>query len=143
MVAMIANGGKRVKPHVVDRIEDSEGSVIFRFDELPEKVPQIDMSILRFIQRAMRLVVAGETGTGRAAAIPGTAICGKTGTAQNAGRDHAMFVAYAPEKDPEIAIAIVLEHAGHGGAMAAPLARKILSAYFNPVTVMETSGEER
>jgi penicillin-binding protein 2 len=51
-------------------------------------------------------------------------------------------VAYAPEKDPEIAIAIVLEHAGHGGAMAAPLARKILSAYFNPVTVMETSGVE-
>jgi len=142
MVAMIGNGGKRVKPHVVDRIEDSEGSVIFRFDELPEKVPQIDMSILRFIQRAMRLVVAGETGTGRAAAIPGTAVCGKTGTAQNAGKDHAMFVGYAPEKDPEIAIAIVLEHAGHGGAMAAPLARKILSAYFNPVTLMETSGEE-
>ena len=144
MTAMIANGGKRVKPHVVDRIEDSEGSVIFRFDEAPEKVPQIDLSIVRFIQRSMRLVVNGETGTGRGAAIPGTVICGKTGTAQNPhGKDHALFVAYAPEKNPEIAIAIVLEHAGHGGAMAAPLARKILSAYFNPVTVMETTGEER
>jgi penicillin-binding protein 2 len=143
MTAMIANGGKRVKPHVVDRIEDSEGGVIFRFDEAPEKVAQIDMSILRFIQSAMRLVVVGETGTGRGAAIPGVAICGKTGTAQNPhGKDHALFVGYAPEKDPEIAIAIVLEHAGHGGAMAAPLARKILSAYFNPVTVMETSGKE-
>ncbi len=143
MTAMIANGGKRVKPHLVDRIEDSEGSVVFKFDEAPEKVPQIDMSILRFIQRSMRLVVAGETGTGRGAAIPGVAICGKTGTAQNPhGKDHALFVAYAPEKDPEIALAIVLEHAGHGGAMAAPLARKIFSAYFNPVTVMETSVEE-
>ena len=142
MVAMIANGGKRILPHVVDRIEDSEGTVVFRFDGIPEKVPQIDMTLLRFIQRSMRAVVAGETGTGRAAAIPGTAICGKTGTAQNAGKDHAMFVAYAPERDPEIALAIVLEHAGHGGAMAAPLARKIFSAYFYPVTVMETTGEE-
>jgi len=142
MAAMIANGGKRILPHVVDRIEDSEGTVVFRFDGISEKVPQIDMTLLRFIQRSMRAVVAGETGTGRAAAIPGTAICGKTGTAQNAGKDHAMFVAYAPERDPEIALAIVLEHAGHGGAMAAPLARKIFSAYFYPVTVMETTGEE-
>jgi len=143
MVVMLANGGKRVRPHVVERIEDSEGSVIFRFEEVPEKVPQIDMSSLRFIQRAMRAVIAGDTGTGRAAAIAEVAVCGKTGTAQNSGKDHAMFVAYAPEKDPEIALAIILEHAGHGGAMAAPLARKILSAYFNPGTVMETAGEEK
>jgi penicillin-binding protein 2 len=142
MAAMIANGGKRIKPHVVDRIEDSEGSVIFRFDETPQKVPQINMTLLRFIQGSMRAVVAGETGTGRAAAIPGTAICGKTGTAQNPhGEDHAMFVAYAPAGDPEIALAIVLEHAGHGGAMAAPMARKIFSAYFNPVPVMGIAGE--
>ena len=144
MTAMLANGGRRVKPHVVERIEDSEGSVIFQFEEVPEKVPQIDMSILRFVQRSMRLVVAGETGTGRAAAISEVAICGKTGTAQNPhGKDHALFVAYAPEKNPEIALAIILEHAGHGGAMAAPLARKIFSAYFNPVTVMETVEEGR
>ena len=142
MAAMIANGGKRIKPHVVDRIEDSEGSVIFRFDETPRKVPQINMKLLRFIQGSMRAVVAGETGTGRAAAIPGTAVCGKTGTAQNPhGADHAMFVAYAPAGDPEIALAIILEHAGHGGAMAAPLARKILSAYFNPVPVIGIAGE--
>ncbi len=142
MAAMIANGGKRIKPHVVDRIEDSEGSVIFRFDETPQKVPQINMRLLRFIQGSMRAVVAGETGTGRAAAISGTAVCGKTGTAQNPhGADHAMFVAYAPAGDPEIALAIVLEHAGHGGAMAAPLARKILSAYFNPVPVIGIAGE--
>ena len=142
MTAMIANGGKRITPHVVDRIEDSEGSVIFRFEGIPKKVPQIDMTLLKFIQGAMRAVVAGETGTGRAAAISGTAVCGKTGTAQNPhGADHAMFVAYAPAVDPEIALAIVLENAGHGGAMAAPLARKILSAYFNPVPVTGIAGE--
>ncbi len=144
MAVMIANGGKRVRPHVVDRIVDSEGSVIFSFDEVPEQVPQIDMSILKFLQKAMREVVSGETGTGRGAAIPSAAVCGKTGTAQNPhGRDHALFVAYAPEKDPEIALAIVLEHAGHGGAVAAPLARKILSAYFNPVTAIKNEVKER
>jgi penicillin-binding protein 2 len=145
MTAMIANGGKRIKPHIVDRIEDPEGSVVFMADADPVKVPRIDMSQLRFLQRSMRAVVAGETGTGRAAAISGTAICGKTGTAQNPhGRDHALFVAYAPADDPEIALAIVLEHAGHGGAMAAPLARKIFSAYFNPVPVagIEGGGEQ-
>ncbi len=142
MVAMIANGGKRIKPHIVDRIEDSEGRVIFSFDETPQKVSQIDMKLLRFMQGSMQAVVAGKTGTGRAAAIPGTAVCGKTGTAQNPhGDDHAMFVAYAPAGDPEIALAIILEHAGHGGAIAAPLARKIFSAYFNPVPVMGTAGE--
>ncbi len=142
MVAMIANGGKRIKPHIVDRIKDPDGTVIFRFDETPQKVPQIDLSLLRIIQRSMRAVIAGETGTGRAAAIPGTAICGKTGTAQNPhGADHAMFVAYAPAGDPRIALAIVLEHAGHGGAMAAPMARKIFSVYFKPDDETETAGE--
>jgi penicillin-binding protein 2 len=141
MAAMIGNGGKRIRPHIVERIEDAEGSVVFSFDERAEKVPQIDVRILGFIQDAMREVVMGETGTGRAAAIPGVEVSGKTGTAQNPhGKDHALFVAYAPSRDPEIALAIVLEHAGHGGAVAAPLARKILSAYFNPVTAMETSG---
>ncbi|HER43139.1 MAG TPA: hypothetical protein ENO08_01620, partial [Candidatus Eisenbacteria bacterium] len=58
------------------------------------------------------------------------------------GRDHALFVAYAPAKDPEIALAIVMEHAGHGGAMAAPLARKILSAYFDRVMAINSAEAE-
>ncbi len=144
MTAMIANGGMRVRPHVVEKIEDSEGGVVFRFDERPAAVPQIDPAIVGFLQNAMRAVVSGKTGTGRAAALPEVAVCGKTGTAQNPhGKDHALFVGYAPAEDPEIALAIILEHAGHGGAMAAPLARKIFSAYFNPAVAMDTGGEER
>jgi len=46
-------------------------------------------------------------------------------------RDHALFVCYAPLKNPEIAVAVVVENAGHGGAVAAPVARKILDAYFD------------
>ena len=133
MTAMIANGGKRIRPHIVDRIEDSDGGVVYRFEDEPEQVPQIDTGVLSIVRRAMRDVVVGETGTGRAAAVSGIAVAGKTGTSQNPhGEDHALFVAYAPAEDPVIALAIVLEHAGHGGAMAAPLSRRILSAYFHP-----------
>jgi penicillin-binding protein 2 len=133
MAAMIGNGGKRIRPHVVGRIEDSDGSVVYRFEEKAEQVPQIDVGLLSIIQRAMRDVVAGETGTGRSAAVRGVAVAGKTGTAENPhGEDHALFIAYAPADDPIIALAIVLEHAGHGGAMAAPMARAILSEYFHP-----------
>lgn len=133
MTAMIANGGKRIRPHVVGRIEDSDGSVVYRFDEEAQQVPQIDAGILAIVKRAMRDVVQGETGTGRAAAVRGVSIAGKTGTAQNPhGEDHALFVAYAPAEDPVVALAIVLEFAGHGGAMAAPMARRVLTEYFHP-----------
>ena len=80
----------------------------------------------------MVAVVSGEGRTGRASRIPGVTSAGKTGTAQNSGEDHALFVVYAPVEAPEIAVAIIMENAGHGGAVAAPMARKILGAYFNP-----------
>ena len=96
--------------------------------------PEIDQRALEIIREAMRGVVANERGTGRAAAIPGIAVAGKTGTAQNPhGEDHAIFVAYAPAEDPAICIAIVMENAGHGGSMAAPIARQVFSAFFNPL----------
>lgn len=130
MTAMIANGGKRIMPHVVDRILDIDEREVWRFEEQAHEVPQIEGEILSIIRRAMRDVVRGETGTGRAAAVTGLTVAGKTGTAQNPhGEDHALFVAYAPAEDPVIALAIVLEHAGHGGAMAAPVARRILQTY--------------
>ncbi|RKY57991.1 MAG: hypothetical protein DRP95_06420, partial [Candidatus Latescibacterota bacterium] len=63
---------------------------------------------------------------------------GKTGTAQNPrGEHHAWFVAFAPYEDPTIALAVVVEHAGHGGAVAAPIAGKVLSGYFSGRWVAE------
>jgi cell division protein FtsI/penicillin-binding protein 2 len=82
----------------------------------------------------MRGVVEDGHGTGRAAALNGISVAGKTGTAQNPqGQDHALFVAYAPAEDPAICIAIVMENAGHGGSMAAPIAKQVMSAFFNPL----------
>lgn len=135
MTAMIANGGKKIRPHIVGRVVDIEGVTVFEGSTSAVDIPQVDGSVLSFIQDAMVSVVHGENGTGRGSRVPGIRIAGKTGTAQNAGEDHALFVAYAPAESPEIAIVVIMENAGHGGAMAAPMAGKILAAYFNPVTV--------
>jgi peptidoglycan glycosyltransferase len=68
-------------------------------------------------------------GTGTAAALPGITVAGKTGTATNpAGRSHAWFVAFAPADSPKVAVAIVVENAGYGGDIAAPIARRVIAA---------------
>ena len=76
-------------------------------------------------------VVESDEGTGRAARLPALSVAGKTGTAQNPhGDDHASFVCFAPFDDPEIAVYVLLENAGHGSSEAAPLARRLLAKYF-------------
>ncbi|MBE7050183.1 MAG: peptidoglycan glycosyltransferase [Ruminococcaceae bacterium] len=80
-----------------------------------------------------------ESGTGTAARVNGIKVCGKTGTSENSvtakggadsSKTHALFVGFAPYDDPEIAICVVLEHAGFGGSVAAPVAGKIMTNYF-------------
>jgi penicillin-binding protein 2 len=149
--AAIANGGLFVKPRVVMRVEDADGGVVKKVQ--PEAVGKLDLSpgVVAFLQRALEGVVQEPNGTGRAALLPGKLrglrVAGKTGTAQvvraakDAGeedenqvpykfRDHAWFVAYAPAEAPEIVIAVLVEHGGHGGSAAAPLARQVLEEYF-------------
>ncbi len=88
----------------------------------------LETAAIQDVERGMRLAVS--TGTARGAAIPNVEVAGKTGTAQNPGFDHALFIAYAPAENPEVAVAVVLENRGHGGSVAAPVARKVLAAYF-------------
>jgi len=84
---------------------------------------------MSWIRMALQQVV--DTGTGRAARRAGVTVAGKTGTSQNPhGDDHAWFMCYAPAEAPEVAVAVILENAGHGGAMAAPVAGEWLHAYF-------------
>jgi penicillin-binding protein 2 len=69
-------------------------------------------------------------GTAYIARIPGIAICGKTGTAQNPhGKDHSIFFAFAPKDNPKIAIAVVVENAGFGATWAAPIASLMIEQY--------------
>jgi penicillin-binding protein 2 len=93
-------------------------------------------------------VVQEPFGTGRAAQVQGIKVAGKTGTAQVVRmgeqedeeedideepyefRDHAWFVAFAPVEEPEILVAVLVEHGGHGGSAAAPIAREVMKEYF-------------
>lgn len=67
-------------------------------------------------------------GTSRGVAIPGVAVCGKTGTAETSGRDHAWFTCFAPEKNPQIVVTVLVENGGYGAATALPIAKELLKA---------------
>jgi penicillin-binding protein 2 len=79
----------------------------------------------------MDMAVNGGPGnTARAAAISGITVCGKTGTSQNPhGKDHSVFVAFAPKENPQIAIAVYVENAGFGSTWAAPIASLMIEKY--------------
>ena len=77
-------------------------------------------------------VVHGAGGTAHKADIPGIAVCGKTGTAENYGNDHSVFIAFAPKDNPKIAVAVYVENAqGGGGTWAAPIASLLVEKYMN------------
>ncbi len=129
---IVANGGKMIHPHVVKKVVDNRGNVIYRGRDEGGGGKDFDQDIIDFLGRSMVGVVSEEKGTGRIVSIPGVEIAGKTGTAQNPhGEDHAIFVAFAPAGRPEIVLAIVMENAGHGSVMAGPVAREIFYSYFN------------
>jgi penicillin-binding protein 2 len=129
-VAMVANGGERVTPHLVREFVGPDGHRE-RADLAPVRSIVPDLSPhLRTVRGMMRRVVAGERGTGRRAAADGLAVAGKTGTSQNPhGDDHAVFVSYAPYEDPHLALVVFLEDCGHGGEVAAPVAGEFWAAY--------------
>jgi penicillin-binding protein 2 len=129
-IAAVATGGRLVRPHVLAGVE-----------------PQVeDLGIGAETVRIVRaaLVDAVQLGTARRAGLKGIQVAGKTGTAQvykhSAGvdsdklpkeeRDHAWFVGFAPADEPRIAFAVIVERGGHGGETAAPVARKVLEAFF-------------
>ncbi|KUG24263.1 penicillin-binding protein 2 (pbp-2) [hydrocarbon metagenome] len=143
-----ANGGTLWRPRLVKYIETTDGKLYKQF--LPEKEGELKLSpkTVEILNSALWGVVNEPGGTGKNAKLSGVDVCGKTGTSQVLGlpeneiarrakrlaafqKDHALFACYAPLKNPEIAVAVILEHAGGGGAVAAPVARKILSAYFD------------
>jgi penicillin-binding protein 2 len=94
------------------------------------------------LRQALRGVVVEPHGTGGAAKSAVADLAGKTGTAQVVGmpqtgrvagakqiEDHAWFVAFAPLESPRIAVAVLVEHGGHGGSVAAPIAKQVIEAY--------------
>jgi penicillin-binding protein 2 len=127
---VLATGGRRVLPHLLRALGTEERVQRYREPDLAhrsETIP-LDAGALTVVREGMRRAV--ERGTAVNASLPGIPVVGKTGTSQNPGFDHALFIAYAPAVDPEVAVAVVLENRGHGGSVAAPIARRILASYF-------------
>jgi penicillin-binding protein 2 len=143
--AMLANGGKRIEPRLVQAVRDPLAHV---WQPLPGAAPRqlaIDPANLEVVRQGMIDVMRpGGTASAAAAGAPYT-IAGKTGTAQVIGikqgarydasrtarqfRDHALFMAFAPAEDPKIALAVLVENGGHGGSTAAPIARAVFDYY--------------
>ncbi len=130
-VSTLSNGGKRYRAHIVKRVKDqSTGENLI--DVNPEVLSQVNIkhSNLSAVLEGMRSVT-GEDGTASSAfrGFPIT-VAGKTGTAQRRdGSDNGIFVGFAPYENPQIALAIVIEH-GKSGSNTAPVARHILTEYF-------------
>ncbi len=123
---IIANRGKYYTPHFIRRIGDNDDLFPKRFKKV-HQVP-IDTTYFGPVIEGMRLAV--RSGTAQKGRISGIEVCGKTGTSQNPhGKDHSVFFAFAPKKEPKIAIAVIVENAGFGGAVATPIASLVMEKY--------------
>jgi penicillin-binding protein 2 len=122
--ATIANRGYYITPHVVKNIEGV--GVLKR--NLERHDTDIDKRYYADIVEGMRMAVLG--GTCTRANIPGLDVCGKTGTAQNPhGRDHSVFMGFAPMNDPKIAVCVYVENAGFGAAFGVPIGALMIQRY--------------
>jgi penicillin-binding protein 2 len=145
MTAAVANGGNVLRPQLLQRVEDLDGKVLMETKPETIRSTPLNPADLKAVREALVASVDEQGGTGRRSQLPGISVAGKTGTAQVVRlgedrdakreipyrfRDHALFVAYAPADDPQVAVAVVIEHGTGGGAVAAPIARMILENYF-------------
>lgn len=143
-VATVANDGVRLRTHLVSKVTsyDREEIVLLNDPENPEVVEVLDVDPYNIdvVQSAMRQVAASPSGT--AHSIFGSydiPVACKTGTAENPGSDHVTFICYAPYDDPQVALAVVLEH-GAKGRYSMSVAKDMLDAYFFPETIEETTA---
>jgi penicillin-binding protein 2 len=163
MISAIASNGFLVRPYIVKRIEDSNGKLIQEFYPKVRRNIGIDPPVLKILKEALRGVVHDAHGTGHRARLKNIIVSGKTGTAQVIGmkasdeinpedkipyqyRDHAWFIAFAPYEKPEVSVSVIIEHGGHGGEVAAPIARQVLETYFTyypPFKTIKSNKESR
>jgi len=124
LTAILANRGYFYTPHIIKEIEGSPG---YNTSFLTKRDSGIDSVHFPLVIDAMEEALRG---TAWRAIIPGIAICGKTGTAENPhGEDHSVFMAFAPKDDPKIAISVYVENSGWGGRAAASTASLVIEKY--------------
>jgi len=147
ITSAVANGGNLYQPLLFEQVFSPEGGSVLK--TIPKLKGKLDLppENLNIVRKALRGVVQERRGTGKAARIPNIEIGGKTGTSQvtrlrrrhSRGkdgsvpyqfRDHAWFVCFAPWEHPEVVVVVLVEHGGHGGSTAAPIAKQILERFF-------------
>ena len=121
--ATIANRGYYIAPHVVKGIQDESIDSLYT----TPKYTMVDKHHYETVVEGMRDAVLN--GTCRAADLPGFEVCGKTGTAQNRGKDHSAFMGFAPMHDPKIAVAVYVENGGFGAVYGVPIGALIMEKY--------------
>jgi peptidoglycan glycosyltransferase len=129
VAAAVANGGKLMKPHMTDRVVDTDGRTVQRI------TPEVQSTVMKSstastVTAMMERVV--QSGTGTQAQIPGVRVAGKTGTAETQiGRtiNNVWFIAFAPADNPRVAIAVTMQgQPGFGGDVAAPVAKAVMES---------------
>jgi len=146
VISAIANGGILYLPQIVERVETTSGRAVKSYPPIAMGKIPLSPENLAIIREALSGVVNEARGTGRSARLKGATVSGKTGTAQVISlreevekekdvpyehRDHAWFVAYAPQENPIISVVVLVEHGGHGASAAAPLAREVIGKYLS------------
>jgi len=153
LAGAVANGGKRYRPIILNRIQMEDGQIIRENKpKLIGKIP-VSRSTLDLVKLGLWRVVNGENGTARGSRLEDIEISGKTGTTQVISRKeddplpeedvpihlraHAWFIAYAPSEKPTIAVAVVVEHGEHGSGAAAPIAKEMIKTYLRKKPVIQ------
>ncbi len=125
MCATIANRGYYITPHVVKAVEGEELDSAYR----ERHYTMANRETYDIIVEGMRSSVLH--GTCRAANTPDYEVCGKTGTAQNRGKDHSAFIGFAPRENPKIAVAVYVENGGWGATYGVPIGALMMEQYIN------------
>ncbi|MFC1657241.1 penicillin-binding protein 2, partial [Candidatus Moduliflexota bacterium] len=148
LTGVLASDGKLFRPLIVRSVTDVDGNRALTSESGEMRKVEISPRSLHLVKKALHGVVNERHGTGRAAAVEDLDVAGKTGTAQVVRlpkgegrkdiedipmrfRDHAWFISYAPSGKGQVAIAVVVEHGGHGGSASAPLVKEILNEMKN------------
>ncbi|HKV55435.1 MAG TPA: penicillin-binding protein 2 [Candidatus Binataceae bacterium] len=147
VAAEVANGGTLYQPQFVKEIDSLDGTPVKVFPPTVRSRVRIPEAVLDDVRAGMVGVVNSPDGTAHGARLDNVIVAGKTGTAQvvkeaqgvrvkeNAGperyRDHGWFIAFAPADHPQIAVACIIEHAGHGGSSAGPVVKSVMQEFFS------------
>jgi penicillin-binding protein 2 len=136
LVAGVANGGTLYRPQLVEKVGILGETPSYTLTPDPMETTGIRIEVMDMVRGAMCNVTSVQGGTAehifRHSPLQDLVVCGKTGTAQATGDvlPHAWFTAFAPRDNPQIAITVMIENAGEGSAVAAPIVRQILEYYF-------------